>query len=139
MKLPFCPRRGIYADITDELETGETPLSSADVGHLETFDLIYRSLYSLLFNYVPTSGHPGGSISSGRFVTSLLFEAMGITGFTLPTMYRWVRSDRGRQMTLHAFQKGHYLGSGQAEVVLTEAGLDGESQFRAIMRYVKGK
>jgi transketolase len=25
--------------------------------------------------------------------------AMGITGFTLPTMYRWIRSDRGRQMT----------------------------------------
>jgi transketolase len=64
-------------------------------------------------------------------------EAMGITGFTLPTMYRWIRSDRGRLMTLHPFQKGHYLGSGQAHVVVAEAGLDGESQFRAIVRYVK--
>ena len=64
-------------------------------------------------------------------------EAMGITGFTLPTMYRWIRSDRGRLMTIHAFHKGHYLGSGQAHMVVTEAGLDGESQFRAIIRYVK--
>ena len=64
-------------------------------------------------------------------------EAMGITGFTLPTMYRWIRSDRGRLMTLHPFQKGHYLGSGQAHIVVAEAGLDGESQFRAIIRYVK--
>jgi transketolase len=64
-------------------------------------------------------------------------EAMGITGFTLPTMYRWVGSARGRAMTLHAFQKGKYLGSGRAEMVLHEAGLDGEAQFQAIARYVK--
>jgi len=64
-------------------------------------------------------------------------EAMGITGFTLPTMYRWIRSDRGRRFTLHPFQKGHYLGSGQADKVLAEAGLDGESQFKAIKQWVK--
>lgn len=68
---------------------------------------------------------------------ALAEEAMGITGFTLPTMYRWVLSDFGRRMTLHAFRKGHYLGSGQADRVLAEAGLDGESQFEAIRRYVK--
>jgi transketolase len=62
--------------------------------------------------------------------------AMGITGFTLPTMYRWICSERSRKMTLHPFQKGHYLGSGQAEMVLSEAGLDGESQFKAIMRFL---
>jgi transketolase len=66
-------------------------------------------------------------------------EAMGITGFTLPTMDRWVRSERGRKSTLHPFQKGHYLGSGQADQVLAEAGLDGESQFKAILRYVEEK
>ena len=48
---------------------------------------------------------------------------MGITGFTLPTMYRWVRSEAGRRATLHPFQKGHYLGSGQANMVMKEAGL----------------
>ena len=65
-------------------------------------------------------------------------RAMGITGFTLPTMYRWIRSDRGREMTLHPFRKGKYLGSGQAQMVLAEAGLDGKSQFRAIMKHLKG-
>jgi transketolase len=64
-------------------------------------------------------------------------EAMGITGFTLPTLYRWVRSDLGLSMTLHPFRKGHFLGSGQGEVVLAEAGLDGRSQYKAIKKYVE--
>ena len=62
-------------------------------------------------------------------------EAMGITGFTLATLYRWVRSDAGREATLHPYRQGHYLGSGQGEVVLAEAGLDGESQFAAVGRF----
>ena len=43
---------------------------------------------------------------------ALAQRALGITGFTLPTMYRWIRSDAGRAHTLHPFAKGHYLGSG---------------------------
>ena len=64
-------------------------------------------------------------------------EAMGITGFTLPTMHRWVRSGHGRCHTLYPFRKGHFLGSGPGAMVLAEAGLDGDSQFAAIMRYVE--
>lgn len=71
------------------------------------------------------------------FPQALAHEAMGITGFTLPTIYRFILSERGRAMTLHPFKNGHYLGSGQAEMVLTEAGLDGESQFKAIVQYIK--
>jgi transketolase len=63
-------------------------------------------------------------------------EAMGITGFTLPTLYRWIRSDNGRRRSLHPFSKGHYLGSGQAEYVLAEAGLDPESQLHAVRKYL---
>jgi len=63
-------------------------------------------------------------------------DAMGVTGFTLSTMYRWVRSERGRAMTLHPFRQGHFLGSGKAEKVLEEARLDGESQYKAICSYV---
>jgi len=70
---------------------------------------------------------------------ALAEEAMGITGFTLPTMYRWIRSDFGRRLTMHAFQKGHYLGSGQADQVLAEAGLDGESQFEVIREYIRAR
>ena len=63
-------------------------------------------------------------------------EAMGITGFTLPTMYRWIRSDFGRALTLHPFGRGHYLGSGQAHMVMREAGLDGDGQLKGIRRYL---
>ena len=64
--------------------------------------------------------------------------AMGITGFTLPTMYRWIQSNYGRKMSLYPFKKGHFLGSGKAELVLKECGLDGEGQFKAIQKYLEG-
>ncbi len=63
-------------------------------------------------------------------------EAIGVTGFTLPTMHRWIVSEAGREATLHPYRKGHYLGSGRGEDVLAEAGLDGASQFQAIRAYV---
>ncbi len=98
----------------------------------EGFDLnVYYVASAELFDLLPRSQQ------ERVFPETRAREAMGITGFTLPTMYRWIRSDRGRMMTLHPFQKGHYLGSGQAHMVVAEAGLDGEGQFRAITRYVK--
>jgi hypothetical protein len=39
-------------------------------------------------------------------------------------------------MSLHPFKKGHFLGSGQANMVLAEAELDGEGQFKAIVEYL---
>ncbi len=63
-------------------------------------------------------------------------SAVGITGFTLPTMYRWIRSDLGRSLTMHPFQKGHFLGSGQAQHVLKEAGLDGDEQCRTVLEFL---
>ncbi len=63
-------------------------------------------------------------------------EAMGITGFTRSTMYRWIRSDRGRAATLHPYLHGHFPGSGQGPAVLAEAGLDGGSQYRAIRTFL---
>jgi hypothetical protein len=64
---------------------------------------------------------------------------MGITGFTLPTLDRWVLSAAGRAASLHPYAKGHFLGSGQGETVLAEAGLDGLSQYRAIRAYVDAR
>jgi transketolase len=71
------------------------------------------------------------------FPETLAREAMGITGFTLATMHRWITSELGRAHSLHPFKKGHFLGSGAGAMVLREAGLDGASQFRAIQRYVR--
>jgi len=64
-------------------------------------------------------------------------RALGITGFTLPTMFRWIRTDRGRSLSLHPFRRQRFLGSGPGEKVLREAGLDGESQLRAILEFVR--
>ena len=77
-KIPLSlgPRRGVYVDARDLLEDDPPPLSPERLERLEDFDLVYRSLCALLYNYVPMSGHPGGSISSGRFVQALLFHSM---------------------------------------------------------------
>ena len=69
------------------------------------------------------------------FPEKLAMEAMGITDFTLPTMYYWVRSGVGITRTLHSFKKDHYLGSGKAADVLKEAGMDAAAQFAALKDY----
>ncbi|MBN2170066.1 MAG: hypothetical protein JW819_01940 [Candidatus Krumholzibacteriota bacterium] len=74
MAMAFGPRRGVFLNITDAMK--EPPLDAAEVALRERFDLVYRSLSAILYNYVPTSGHPGGAVSSGRFVTAALFGAM---------------------------------------------------------------
>ncbi len=66
---------------------------------------------------------------------SLAMEAMGMTDFTLPTMYFWVRSGEGIRRTLHSFRNGHYLGSGQAHKVFEEAGLHGKGQLQSVLDY----
>jgi transketolase len=64
-------------------------------------------------------------------------EAMGITDFTLPTMYYWVRSNEGIRRTLHSFRGGRYLGSGSASKVLEEAGIHAAGQLKAILDYAR--
>lgn len=66
-------------------------------------------------------------------------EAMGITGFTMPTMYKWITSEFGRKHTLFSFSRGIYPGSGKAEVVLREVGLDGPSQWNSIQKYISAR
>jgi transketolase len=73
MPVAFAPRRATYLDVTSEVTTA--PLSADEAACFTTFDTLYRSLCALLYNYVPTSGHPGGSISSGRFVGGLVLDA----------------------------------------------------------------
>jgi hypothetical protein len=51
-------------------------------------------------------------------------------------MYRWIRSDVGMAHTMYPFRKGHYLGSGPGDMVVFEAGLHGEGQYREIKKYL---
>jgi transketolase len=67
----------------------------------------------------------------------LALEAVGITDFTLPTMYRWVRANESIGRTLHSFRSGHYLGSGPAPKVLEEAGIHAEGQLAMIREYAR--
>jgi transketolase len=70
------PRRGVFIDAAERVTADGAPLDAATVSHFDTLDLFYRTLCAVMYNYVPLSGHPGGSISSGRFVMRLLFDAM---------------------------------------------------------------
>ena len=109
-----------YAFIREAL-----PLAEKEGIDLEAFYVASAELFDLLSPAQQEKAYPQKAAST----------AMGITGFTLPTMCRWITSDRGRAATMHPFQKGHYLGSGQADAVMREAGLDGRSQLRAIKKF----
>ncbi len=64
-------------------------------------------------------------------------DALGITGFTLPTMYKWITGFEARYNILHPFRNGCYLGSGTAESVLHQAGLDADSMYDEVKKYVQ--
>jgi transketolase len=73
--LQLGPRRATYLDVS-ELPHDTAPLAPDELAVLEDFDLLYRALCAILYNYVPLSGHPGGSISSGRIAIPLVFGAL---------------------------------------------------------------
>jgi transketolase len=91
--------------------------------------------------YLVTSSELFDQLSAAEqheiFPDAVAQQAMGITGFTLPTMYRWIRSELGRSNTMYPFQNGRYLSSGVGEMVVHEAGLDGEGQIKRIKTYVE--
>ena len=68
-------KRGVYQEVTNPAVCSYE-LPDQEVKQLEKLDAIYRALVAVLFNFVPNSGHPGGSISSGRMVSSLLYKNM---------------------------------------------------------------
>jgi len=97
----------------------------------EGIDLaVYYVASSELFDVLPTTEQ------EAIFPETRAQVAMGISGFTLPTMWRWITSARGRAASLYPFKKGRFLGSGPGHRVLEEAGLDGRSQYEAIKRYI---
>ena len=61
-------RRAICVPAAQTTPQGDGPLAKEELAAFETFDMLYRALCAILYNFAPGSGHPGGSISSGRFV-----------------------------------------------------------------------
>jgi transketolase len=66
----------VFINIATHIRKHGAPLDQTTVENCDTFDLFYRTLCAVMYNYVPVSGHPGGSISSGRIVSRLLFDTM---------------------------------------------------------------
>lgn len=73
MNRTFGARRAVWIDLATDINSR---LNEHELQAFETLDAAYRSLCAMLYNYAPLSGHPGGSISSGRFIATLLFDAM---------------------------------------------------------------
>lgn len=69
-------KRSSFTDITQYLQQKPAGMPAAEKAQLEKLDAVYRALVAILYNFVPTSGHPGGSISSGRIVEMLLYKMM---------------------------------------------------------------
>lgn len=72
-KFELAKRRGKYYDVNDIVKSGSV-INQNELGLFEKLDLIYRTICGILYNFVPTSGHPGGSISSGRFVEGIVYN-----------------------------------------------------------------
>ena len=66
-------------------------------------------------------------------------SAMMFSGFTVATTYRWIMSERGRQFTMYPWKSGNFLGSGQGDVCLEQAGMHAEAQLDLIQKFVSGK
>ncbi len=113
--------REFVTGVLEELDKRKFNLNVFHVSSAELFDLLPQEEKNRIY--------------PEEFAT----EAMGITEFTLPTMYRWVTSYKGRAFTLHPFKDDHFLGSGQAEKVFKEAQLDATSQLKAILDYLEEK
>ena len=82
-------------------------VDAATIAMVERYDLVYRSVVAIMFNFTQ-SGHPGGSVSSGRIVAHSCCRRWTTTseiptGMTLSTSSRMRRAWRSdRRVTLAA-------------------------------------
>ncbi len=68
-------KQGLYFKAEDLFQDENLKLPESDFQHFNKFDVMYRALCAILYNFAQT-GHPGGSISSGKIVQNLLFNQM---------------------------------------------------------------
>jgi transketolase len=70
---------------------------------------------------------------------SVASSAMMFSGFTVATTYRWIMSERGREFSMFPWKTGNFLGSGQGDVCLEQAGMHAEAQLDVIEKFIAGK
>ena len=73
------------------------------------------------------------------YPASTAASAMMFSGFTAATTYRWTMSERGREFSLYPWKHGAFLGSGQGDVCLEQAGMHGAAQWDVIQKFIYGK
>jgi transketolase len=73
------------------------------------------------------------------YPSSSATSAMMFSGFTVATTYRWIMSERGRSFTMYPWKSGNFLGSGQGDVCLEQAGMHAAAQLETIQRFIEGK
>lgn len=64
-KMILGQKRAVFVDVTDYSKHADYALNAQELAALTKLDLAYRTLVAILFNYVPTSGHPGGVFPAG--------------------------------------------------------------------------
>ena len=52
-------------------------------------------------------------------------------------MHKWITGYEERRRILHPFFGGTYLGSGTAESVLKQAGLDEKNLYKQVKKYIE--
>jgi len=85
MSRSFGPRRAVWIEID---QADESVASDASIDLLTKFDLIYRTLVAIQFNF-SQSGHPGGSVSAGQIMTAALFGTMVVLLAFAFTLEQW--------------------------------------------------
>ena len=68
-------KQGLYYRAEKLLQEQALQINEDELNALNKLDVMYRSLCAILYNFAQT-GHPGGSISSGKIVQNLLFNQM---------------------------------------------------------------
>ncbi|MDR0734674.1 MAG: hypothetical protein LBG16_03130, partial [Elusimicrobiota bacterium] len=76
-------RQNQYFTVQDIMQDKAFQIPQEDLKNLTHLDINYRTLCTMLYNFAPLSGHPGGSISSGRMAAGLAYNMMDYD-FTAP-------------------------------------------------------
>ena len=108
--------------------TGVLPLLKEKGINLDVYYVASTELFERLGEQQKKEIYPYSAASS----------AMMVSGFTAATTYKWVMSERGRQHTLYPWKNAAFLGSGQGDVCLEQAGMHAEAQWEVIQSFVAG-
>jgi transketolase len=117
------------SEVAYAFATGVLPRLKEKGINLDVYYVASAELFDRLDEQERKAIYPHSSASS----------AMMFSGFTVATTYRWIMSERGREFTMYPWKSGNFLGSGQGDVCLEQAGMHAEAQLEAIQKFISGK